>query len=294
MCATKNEEQYMDLLRHVIEHGRERTDRTGTGTLSVFGHQLRFNISESVPLLTTKKVAWKSVIRELLWFLKGSTDSSLLTKQGVHIWDGNSSRDFLDARGLNHLPEGDIGAGYGFQWRHFGAEYKTCKNAYVSTDGFDQIHYVLELLRNEPFSRRIYMSAWNPLHMHDMALPPCHVSAQFYVDNDGGLSCHMYQRSVDCFLGLPFNIFSYSVLTYILAKMSGHTPRELIISTGDTHIYLDHIEQVNEQLKRTVLPPPRLVISDAIKMKTIEQLEIDDFNIEDYISHPQIKAKMSI
>jgi len=290
---TDNEVQYLDLLKHVLENGRKRSDRTGTGTISTFAHQLRFDISQSIPLLTTKKMAWKSVIRELIWFLKGSTDASTLSKQGVHIWDGNTTREFLDTRGLTSLPEGDIGAGYGFQWRHFGATYKTCKDEYSELDGCDQVKYVLDMLRKDPTSRRIFMSAWNPLHMDKMALPPCHVSAQFYVDDDKGLSCHMYQRSVDCFLGLPFNIFSYSVLTYILAEMTGHKPCELIISTGDTHIYIDHVEQVKEQLSRAPLEPPCLRLSDAIKTKHVDELKIEDFELVGYQHHQPIKAKMS-
>jgi len=291
-----SEEGYLHLLEKVLREGRMRPDRTGTGTLSLFGEQLRFDISQSVPLLTTKFVPWKAVIKELLWFIKGQTDASILQEQGVRIWDGNSSRQFLDKRGLTHLPDGDIGAGYGFQWRHASAPYKTCKDDY-NDQGFDQILYILDQLKNDPYSRRIYMTAWNPMQLKDMALPPCHVSAQFYVEEKDGqklLSCHMYQRSVDCFLGLPFNIFSYTVLTYILAKMNNMLPKELIISTGDTHIYLDHVDPVKEQLNRQPYHAPKLVLSQSLLSKTIDDITIDDFDIVEYKYHPSIKAKMSV
>lgn len=287
-----NDLKYLKLMHNVVTHGQERDDRTGTGTVSVFGKQVRFDISKSVPLLTTKLVAWKSCIKELLWFMKGQTDANILKQQGVSIWDGNTTRRFLDSRGLFQLPEGDIGCGYGFQWRHFGEEYKTCKDVYGH--GFDQLQYVIDQLKNDSYSRRIFMSAWNPQHMHQMALPPCHVSAQFYVDNDRGLSCHMYQRSVDCFLGLPFNIFSYTVLTYILATMCDMKPKELIISMGDTHVYKDHLQQVKAQLDRVPLVPPQLVINPIVKNKTIEQLTIDDFDVAGYFHHEQLKGAMSV
>lgn len=293
-----NDMRYLKLLNAVIHEGSPRKDRTGTGTTSLFGRQARFDIRNHVPLLTTKQVAWKSCIRELLWFLKGQTDATLLKEQGVRIWDGNTTREFLDARGLTHLPEGDIGCGYGFQWRHFGAHYQTCRDDYGS-QGFDQIKYIINELKNDPFSRRIFMSAWNPAHMSHMALPPCHVSAQFYAEDapDGGpmyLSCHMYQRSVDSFLGLPFNIFSYTALTYIIATISGMRPKELIISTGDTHVYNDHINQVLEQVSRYPVAPPKLVVNPRIKDIAIEDITMDDFEVVGYFHHPPLKGNMSV
>lgn len=291
-----NEQVYLNLLRNVLLNGELRNDRTGTGTLSVFGAHMRFDISDSFPLLTTKFVPWKAVIKELLWFLKGQTDATILSQQGVKIWDGNTTREFLDRRGLKNLPEGDIGAGYGFQWRHFGGRYVNCTVPPPDEErGFDQIKYIIEELRNNPTSRRIFMSAWNPLQMHAMALPPCHVSAQFYVCKNGKLSCHMYQRSVDCFLGLPFNIASYSALTYIFASLTGLSPGELIISTGDTHIYSNHIEQVKLQLSRDPKSTvPKLILSPSIKNKNIDELILDDFSVVDYEYHPTIKADMSV
>jgi thymidylate synthase len=288
---------YLNLLQKVLNEGTYRDDRTGTGTLSIFGEQMRFDISNSIPVLTTKFVPWKSCIKELIWFLKGQTDVSILQEQGVKIWDANSSRQFLDNRGLTHLPEGDIGAGYGFNWRHFGAEYKTCKDDYTG-QGFDQVHFILNELKNNPFSRRLYMTAWNPAVLDQMALPPCHLSAQFYVDIDKEgtkhLSCQMYQRSVDTFLGCPWNIMSYSVLTYIFAKMTGMKPKELIMCLGDTHIYSNHIEQVKEQLTRTPYPFPKLHLDERIALMDINELSIDSFNLMDYLYHPAIKATMAV
>jgi thymidylate synthase len=292
---------YLNLLRKIIAHGATRKDRTGTGTKSLFAEQIRFDISKSVPLLTTKFVPWKAVIKELIWFMKGQTDAKLLSTQGVRIWDGNTTRSFLDGRGLSHLEEGDIGAGYGFQWRHFGAKYKTCTDTYED-EGFDQLQHIIDQLKNDPYSRRIFLSAWNPLHMADMALPPCHVSAQFYVEDcivsgEKLLSCHMYQRSVDCFLGLPFNIFSYTALTYILAAMCGMKPKELIISTGDTHIYCNHLSQVQEQLARTPydnFPTLHLDMDKINSCVDVNNITIDDFEVCDYKFHPSIKAPMSI
>ena len=282
---------YLNLLRKILTIGKQRVDRTGTGTISIFGERLEFNISDSVPLLTTKQMGWKTCIRELLWFLRGDTNAKHLQQENVHIWDFNTTRAFLDNRGLTDLPEGDLGAGYGFQWRHFGAEYKTCDENY-NGQGTDQIQYILDLLKNDPTSRRIYMSAWNPAYLHRMALVPCHISAQFYVD-ENKLSCHMYQRSVDCGLGLPFNIFSYTVLTYILAKKSCLVPDKLIISTGDTHIYNNHIDQLNEQITRTPYSFPTLTLDDSIINKPFEEITISDFQLHNYHYHPSIKMDMS-
>lgn len=289
---------YTNLLRDILSNGRVRPDRTGTGTLSVFGRQMSFLLDGRIPLLTTKLVPWKSCIKELLWFLKGQTDAGILKAQGVGIWDGNTSREFLDGRGLAHLPPGDIGAGYGFQWRHFGGAYGTCKDTYDSTIGVDQVATVLDQLRTDPYSRRIYMTAWNPTALDSMALPPCHVSAQFYVDvDDAGvkyLSCHMYQRSVDVFLGLPFNIMSYATLTYIFAAMCSMKPRELVISTGDTHIYMDHMNQIKEQLNRESFMEPVLCIDPAVQSKTVGELVLEDFDVVGYFHHGALKGKMAV
>lgn len=291
------ETAYLTLLDTILKEGRQRSDRTGVGTLSLFGKSLRFDISETVPVLTTKFVPWKSCIRELLWFLRGATDAAELQAEGVRIWDGNSSRAFLDGRGLHRLPEGDIGAGYGFQWRHFGASYRTCKDAYDG-EGFDQIAYIIRELKNDPFSRRLFMSAWNPADLDNMALPPCHVSAQFYVEEDDRgrklLSCQMYQRSVDTFLGCPWNIMSYSVLTHLLARICDMHPKELIMCLGDTHIYTNHVDQVKEQLSRNPFPFPKLHIDPSVKTKPLHEITIKDFALVDYQHHPAITAAMAV
>lgn len=295
--TTHGEYVYLDLLTKIINEGKSRDDRTGTGTISIFGQQMRFDISDTIPVLTTKFVPWKSCIKELLWFLKGQTDATILQQQGVRIWDGNTSREFLDNRGLHHLPEGDIGAGYGFNWRHFGANYHTCKDDYTG-QGFDQVQFILNELRTNPSSRRLYMTAWDPSKLDQMALPPCHLSAQFYVefDPDGTkyLSCQMYQRSVDTFLGCPWNIMSYSLLTHIFAKMCGMKPKELIMCLGDTHIYKNHVDQVKEQLTRTPYPFPTLKLDESVATKTVDELDITDFELVDYQYHPAIKAVMAV
>jgi thymidylate synthase len=298
MTAIDHQEYtYLNLMKRVVENGKHREDRTSTGTISVFGEQMRFDISECLPVLTTKFVPWKSCIKELLWFLKGQTDVSILQKEGVKIWDGNTTREFLDKRGLTHLAEGDLGEGYGYQWRHFGAEYKTCKDDYTG-QGFDQIQFIIDELKSNPFSRRMYMTSWNASRLHNMALPPCHLSAQFYVDIDKDgvkhLSCQMYQRSVDTFLGCPWNIMSYATLTYILATICDMKPRELIMCLGDTHIYSNHVEQVKEQLSRTPYPFPKLVVNPNIKNKKIEDITMEDFELVGYEYHPAIKAKMAV
>lgn len=282
---TSNEEQYLSLLKELSAINTIRTDRTGTGTHSLFGRQLRFNIAGGrVPVLTTKYVNWRSVVVELIWFLSGSTNTNFLHQNDVHIWDGNSSREFLDSRGLDYLPEGNIGLGYGYQWRNFNGNY------------VDQITDLIKGIRNDPYGRRHILTAWNPAQLHKMALPPCHCFAQFYVSMDNQLSCHMYQRSVDVFLGLPFNILSYTILTYLIAIMTDLKPYELIISTGDTHIYSNHLEQVNIELSRKPYNQPILII-DEKKIKASENLKnisVDDINIIGYLYHPYIKADMAI
>lgn len=289
-----NEDGYLGLLREVLD-AKPRKDRTGTGTRSVFGRQLRFDLREaSWPLLTTKKMAWKTCLKELLWFLRGSTDATELQRDNVHIWDGNSTRAFLDDRGLTHLPEGDVGPTYGFQWRHYGAKYVDCKTP-PTDPGFDQLEYVENLIRNDPTSRRIFLTAWNPGAISQMALPPCHVCAQFYVNPEQKtLSCHVYQRSADVFLGLPFNVASYAALTHILAHRAGLSASELVMSLGDAHLYLDHVVQATEQVSRDVYPTPKIALSDRVKIASWDELTIDDFDVTHYTCHPAIAAKMSV
>jgi thymidylate synthase len=285
---------YLNLAKRVLESTSIRCDRTGTGTYSIFGDQISFDIGKYVPLLTTKRIPWKSCIEELLWFIRGDTNAKHLQDKNVNIWNGNSSRKFLDDIGLFHLKEGDCGANYSFQWRFSGQDYKDCNTKYEYFTKYDQINNIVNLLKNDPFSRRIFLSAWNPCDLDKTVLPPCHVSAQFYVDKDMGLSCHMFQRSCDVFLGLPWNIFSYTMLTYILAKKCDLYPKKLIISFGDAHIYSDHIEQIKEQLSRNILSYPVMHINDNIVNKELHEIDIEDFDLIGYFPHKSIKGTMSV
>ena len=295
--ARHQEYQYLDLMRSILTKGEARPDRTGVGTLAIFGTQMRFDIEHSVPFITTKYLAWKMVIYELLWFLSGSCDSRILQKNGVNIWKGNSSREFLDSVGLDKYIEGDIGPLYSHSFRFFGAEYTGCESNYTNK-GFDQLKHIIHTLKTDPYSRRHLMTTFNPSVVDQCALMPCHgIAIQFYVSGDEEypyLSCHVYCRSSDTFLGLPFNIASYSILTYLIAKIVGMRPKDLIISTGDTHIYASHIEQVKAQLTRNPLPFPKLTINDSVKTKDISEITIDDFQVDGYIYHPSIKAPMAI
>lgn len=289
------DETYLNLSKKILEsNSKIRDNRTNIPTISLFGEHVEFDISSSIPLLTTKRMAWKSCIEELLWFLRGNTDAKILKEKNVNIWNGNSSKEFLKKVGLDHLEEGDCGANYSFQWRYFGQDYIDSKSEYTKDTTGDQISYILNLLKNDPFSRRILLSAWNPNQLNKTVLPPCHVSCQFFVDDSKKLSCHMYQRSCDVFLGLPFNIFSYAVLTHILAKKSDLIPDKLFISFGDVHIYSNHVEQVKDQLSRTTLSSPQLLLNENIKHKNIEDISIDDFEVIGYFPYPSIKGRMAI
>lgn len=295
------EQPYLHILERVMSEGEEKQDRTGTGTLSMFGLHTKFDISTRVPLLTSKFVPWKMVIKELLWFLHGETDAKKLQAQKIHIWDGNSSRAFLDERGLNEYEEGDIGPGYGFQWRHFGAHYKGCWGCHESygEEGVDQISTLIEGLRKDPDSRRHFLTAWNPKDLSKMALPPCHLSAQFYVEAEKEgkrkLSCHLYQRSVDLFLGFPFNIFSYSALVYLLCEIcdANYVPGELIVSMGDAHIYKNHIEQVKTLIKRQTFDSPILMIDPRVKGKKIDEITFEHFSVQNYQHSGALRGEMS-
>lgn len=262
--------QYLDLMRHVLEHGDEKTDRTGTGTLSVFGWQMRFPLSAGFPLLTTKKLHTRSIIHELLWFLQGDTNIRYLKDNGVSIWD-----EWADTNG-------DLGPVYGKQWRRWEA-----------ADGrsIDQITQLVEALKRNPDSRRHLVSAWNPGEVDRMALPPCHALFQFYVAN-GKLSCQLYQRSADIFLGVPFNIASYALLTQMVAQVCDLTPGDFIWTGGDCHLYLNHLDQAREQLSRTPRPLPTMTLNPAVK--DIFAFSIEDFTLSGYDPHPHIKAPVAI
>ncbi len=262
--------QYLDLLEHITSTGVEKTDRTGTGTISVFGHQMRFDLSEGFPLLTTKKLHLKSIIYELLWFLKGETNVKSLNNNGVTIWDEWANEN------------GELGPIYGYQWRSWPT---------ASGDHIDQISQIIDSIKNNPNSRRHLVCAWNVGQIDQMALPPCHVLFQFYVAN-GKLSCQLYQRSADVFLGVPFNIASYALLTMMVAQVTGLQPGEFIHTLGDTHIYLNHIEQVKLQLSREPRSLPKMVINPEVK--SIFDFKYEDFSLQDYNPHPHIKGAIAI
>jgi thymidylate synthase len=261
---------YLDLLQHVLDHGTEKTDRTGTGTKSVFGHQMRFDLSEGFPLVTTKKVHLKSIIHELLWFLKGDANIAYLKENGVSIWD-----EWADA-------QGNLGPVYGVQWR-----------SWPTADGrhIDQISQLIEQIKKNPDSRRLIVSAWNVGEIENMALPPCHAFFQFYVA-DGKLSCQLYQRSADLFLGVPFNIASYSLLVLMVAQVCGLKPGDFVWTGGDCHIYSNHMEQVQLQLSRQPLPLPTMKLNQAVT--DIFGFKYEDFTLEGYESHPAIKAPVAV
>lgn len=262
--------QYLDLLQRIVNEGTRKEDRTGTGTLSVFGHQMRFNLEEGFPLLTTKKLHLKSIIYELLWFLKGDTNVKYLQENGVRIWN-----EWADENG-------ELGPVYGHQWRSW-PDY--------NGGHIDQIQDIVNALKNNPDSRRMIVSAWNVAEVDQMALPPCHCLFQFYVAN-GKLSLQLYQRSADTFLGVPFNIASYALLTMMMAQVSGLKLGDFIHTTGDTHLYLNHLEQAKEQLKRTPRTLPRMVINPNVT--SIFDFKYDDFTLEGYDPLPHIKAEVSV
>ena len=264
------EQQYLDLLAHVLEHGARKSDRTGTGTLSVFGRQMRFPLRNRFPLLTTKKLHLKSIVLELLWFLRGDTNVKWLQERGVTIWD-----EWADENG-------ELGPVYGYQWRHWRAP-----------DGreIDQIRQVVDAIRARPDSRRHLVSAWNPADVDRMALPPCHALFQFYVA-DGKISCQMYQRSADLFLGVPFNIASYALLTLMVAQVTGLAPGDFVLTLGDAHLYLNHLDQAREQLARAPRPFPRMLLNPEVK--DLFAFRYEDFTLEGYDPHPAIKAPIAV
>lgn len=262
--------QYHHLLRHILDHGTDKGDRTGTGTRSVFGYQMRFDLAEGFPLVTTKKIHWKSVVHELLWFIQGSSNISYLKQNGVSIWD-----EWAD-------DEGNLGPVYGVQWRSW---------ATPQGGSIDQLSQVIDQIKRNPNSRRLLVSAWNVADVPTMALPPCHVLFQFYVAN-GRLSCLLYQRSADVFLGVPFNIASYALLTHLVAQVCGLQPGEFIHTLGDTHLYSNHLEQAQLQLTREPFALPTLRLNPAIT--DIEAFGYDDIELLDYQHHPHIKAEVAV
>jgi len=263
-------DSYLHMMRHVLDHGVKKTDRTGTGTLSVFGHQMRCDLAKGFPMVTTKKLHLKSIIYELLWFLKGSTNNQWLTERGVSIWNEWAK------------PDGELGPIYGYQWRSWPTP---------SGEHIDQISQIIDQIKKTPDSRRIIVSAWNVADIPQMALAPCHAFFQFYVA-DGKLSCQLYQRSADIFLGVPFNIASYALLTHMVAQQTGLEVGDFVWTGGDCHLYSNHLEQVNLQLSRTPLPLPSLVIKR--RPDSIFDYEFEDFEVDGYECHPAIKAPVAV
>jgi len=285
------EMQYLNLIKRIMESGNLRGDRTGTGTISIFGAQMRFSLRDNTfPLLTTKKVFYRGIAEELFWFIRGSTSAHELKEKNVHIWDGNSSREYLDSIGLTEREEGDLGPVYGFQWRHFGAKYVDMHTDY-SGQGVDQLANVIKTLKTRPNDRRIIMCAWNPADLDAMALPPCHCLVQFYVA-DGELSCQLYQRSADMGLGVPFNIASYALLTIMIAHVTGLKPGDFVHTLGDAHVYSNHIDALKVQCDRKPRPFPKLRINRTVD--NLDDFTIDDFSVTDYDPHPKIVMQMAV
>ena len=282
----KNEQAYLDLLHLVLTEGTEKGDRTGTGTLSHFGAQLRFNLADGFPLLTTKKVHFKSIVYELFWFLSGSTHVDYLQANGVRIWNEWST---AEQTARFNRPAGDLGPVYGHQWRNYGASQR--EDGSYNNDGVDQITQVIEQIRTNPNSRRLIVSGWNPGEADQVALPPCHTLFQFFVA-DNKLSCQLYQRSADLFLGVPFNIASYALLTHMVAQVCGLEVGEFIWTGGDCHIYQNHREQVELQLTRELYKLPTLTLNPDVK--DIFAFKYEDISVDGYESHPAIKAKVAV
>jgi len=296
MGVNLEEKQYLNLLQKILDRGTLEKGRNGN-TLSIFGESMRFSLENgNIPILTTKKTAWKTCLKELIWFIRGETDNKLLQKQGVHIWDGNTSREFLDSRGLQLYPEGMAGPFYGYQWRNFGANYNCFSGKHLTDDhpfgGVDQLQKIIDQLKNPETrnSRRLILTAWNPKQLDQMALPPCHIMCQFNVHDGNKLSCAMFQRSSDFFLGIPFNIASYSMLTHLLAKHCGLEAYEFVHFMGNCHLYENSIDATKMQIERTPFPFPTVSIKTT--RENINDYCVEDFEIHNYQSHEAIKVEI--
>jgi thymidylate synthase len=287
----KEEQQYLDLITDILFNGSLDEGRNGK-VLSLFGKTMRFSLQyNTIPILTSKKVAWKTCLKELLWFVKGQTDNKILQDQNVKIWNDNASREFLDSRNLHNLIVNDLGPIYGHQWRYFNAMYKDCNTDYTGK-GVDQLQYIIDNLKDEKtrYSRRLVMSAWNPCQLDEMALPPCHILVQFNVSHGNKLSCALYQRSGDVGLGVPFNIASYAFLTHMIAKHCNLEPYEFIHNLGNAHIYKEHIEALTEQRNRKTYSFPKINIKNT--HANINDYIVDDFEIIDYKYNGPVQMKM--
>jgi thymidylate synthase len=294
LVVNLEEQQYLDLIRNILDNGTWEEGRNGR-TKSIFGSSMRFSLADGkIPILTTKKTAWKTCLKELLWFIRGETDARLLQDQNVHIWDGNTTREFLDSRGLNTTRDGLIGAGYGFQWRHFNAPYDNQSGSLLNNEikGIDQLQQIIDQLKDpaQRASRRLVMTAWNPSQLDQMALPPCHIMCQFNVHDGNKLSCAMYQRSNDEACGTSFNIASYSFLTHLLAKHCGLEAYEFVYFKGNCHIYEEHIEGMKTQIERKPFPFPTVSIKEI--RENINDYQVDDFVVTGYQHHDPIKFQM--
>lgn len=292
-------EAYATLCRDILDQGELKDDRTGVRVLSVFGRQFRIDLQDGFPLLTLRRVPWKHVVEELLWFLRGDTDSKILERKGVTIWKGNTSREFLDRQGLVQYDEGVLGPGYGWQIRFFGAQYDSAladTSKGVPVGGFDQLDYMINEIKTNRASRRIMMCYWNPCDFRKVALPPCHYACQFYVRDNQYLDCMFSMRSTDVALGLPFNVASYAVLTMIVAKRTALEPGHLVYTGGDVHMYTSHVDTMQEILQRdgSVIPLPLLELDDAVATKPIEELSVDDFRLSGYTPYPVVRMEMAV
>lgn len=287
-----DEHVYLDLVKRILTEGEKKNNRTLVPTIQIFGVMSRYSLKDGrIPLLTTKKMFWRGIVEELLWIISGSTNTKVLQEKGVNIWNDNSSREFLDKRGLKGYEEGDIGPSYGFQWRHFGAEYKGMKEDYKGK-GVDQLLLVINMLKSDPSSRRIVLNSWNASQIDIIALPMCHVMCQFDVNERRELKCTMFQRSADVGLGVPFNIASYSLLTHMIAQICDLKATEFIHMIGDAHIYLNHIRPLQSQLKRK--PSETFPIVNINKnKKSIDDFTFEDFELIGYTPHPPIEMKMN-
>ena len=292
---SSNETQYLDTLREILSTGQETIDRTGVGTLSLFGKQFKYNLAEGLPVLTTKRVFLRAVFEELMLYLRGQTDNRILQEKGIHIWDGNTSREFLDSRNLEHYPEGDMGETYGFNFRHFGGEYSDCETSYGRGNGFDQLEYVINEIKSNPHSRRIMINLWNPNTLHKAALPSCLCQYQFYVNvAKATLNLQIYIRSSDFFLANNWNTCSGAFFVNMLCNLEGIdlTPGELTVVTGDTHLYLNHLEGVRENLDRQPRPQPIVKIKE--KKASICDFKWEDLEIIGYLPRKNIKVEMAV
>lgn len=286
------EYQYLNLIKKILNNGDTISSRNGS-VKTIFGNKMEFDLSNNkLPLLTTKKVAYKTCIKELIWFMRGQTDNKILKNQKVHIWDANASREFLDSRNLKNRKEDDLGPVYGHQWRYFNAKYTDCNDDY-SNKGIDQLKYIIDALKDpqEKYSRRLIMSAWNPCQLDEMALPPCHILAQFNVSSNDELSCALYQRSGDVGLGVPFNIASYSVLTHLIAHYTGLKAGKFVYFLGNAHIYEEHIDALKEQIQREPYVFPKIEIKSEIP-DNIDDYELNNIEVINYQCHSKIKMEM--